>query len=102
MPMCKEGQGFEPRRTSCTLRRRTRSPDAADGHFSASTSLPPVFIIKPDNIILFKIFPILDLNDLKGYLAGIFQPVPRLHGDVCALIGIHKEYLFPPPDSGRA
>src|SRR3990170_1989650 len=38
----KEGRGFKPRRTSCTLRRRTRSPDAAVGRFSALTNLPSV------------------------------------------------------------
>jgi len=31
-----------------------------------------VLVIKPDNIILFKVFTQLDFNDFKGYNARIF------------------------------
>ena len=42
-------------------------------HYSSDRS--PVVIGKPDNIILFQIFPELYFNDFKRDNPGIFQPV---------------------------
>ncbi len=45
----------------------------------------PVVIIEPDDVIFLKIFPKLDLNNLKGDDTGIPQPVPRSTSDERAL-----------------
>ena len=56
-------------------------------------SSPPVDILEPDNIILTQITPRLDLDQLQGDGARIFQAVGDTDGDVGGLVLGEHEFL---------
>src|SRR3990172_13330785 len=62
---------------------------------SLTLLMTAVIIIKTDDIVLFKIFAVLDLDDLERNLAEVLKPVLRGHGDIGALVRVHVIRLIP-------
>ena len=79
--------------------RRGRFPEKAFAGWAPGSTAVVVF--EALDIILFEIVAVLDFDDLKGPLSGIFEAVFRPHGDKGALVCMNQERFVSPCHVGH-